>query len=305
LDADLDAPDAEAGSLIQTLATRFVFPLAREAATVASGGAFKKQTAMSGILFGPPGTSKTNLAEIIADFLNWPLLLVDPSYLVQEGLDRVQAMANRLFSLLSMAEQVVVLLDEFDEMGRDRTANSDILSRFITTAMLPKLAAINKQKKIVFLLATNYVSGFDAAFARSGRFDMRLQVMQPNYASKEAKWPELGGLVSAAGADVTTSKSRIGELTFLETQNLVRLWNANTNQDAGALIQREWTNSTLRKPFEASQEVGAAEGPAKLGLVQSGDEKQQQEEYQGAPRNWAESCKADRKHMLIPAKPDL
>ena len=65
-----------------------------------------------------------------------------------------------------------------------------MLSRFITTAMLPKLAAINKERKIVFLLATNFISGFDAAFRRGGRFDMLLQVMPPNLAAKLSADPE-------------------------------------------------------------------------------------------------------------------
>jgi transitional endoplasmic reticulum ATPase len=134
---------------------------------------------LSAIFFEPPGTSKTQLANHIGRFLGWPVLSVDRSYLVQEGLDRIQALANRLFSMLTLTEQVVVLLDEFDEMGRDRSRAQELLSRFITTAVLPKLASINSERKLVFLLATNYIGGFDAAFSRGGRFDMLVQVMPP------------------------------------------------------------------------------------------------------------------------------
>lgn len=74
---------------------------------------------MSAILFGPPGTSKTQLAKHISTFLGWPLLSVDPSYLVQDGLDNLYARANHLFSMFAMVEEIVVFLDEFDEMGRD------------------------------------------------------------------------------------------------------------------------------------------------------------------------------------------
>jgi hypothetical protein len=44
----------------------------------------------------------------------------------------------------------IMLLDEFDEMGRDRARNRELLSRFITTAMLPKLARINEERKSSF-----------------------------------------------------------------------------------------------------------------------------------------------------------
>jgi hypothetical protein len=291
LDAKLNAPDAVGGSLIHTLTDRFVFPLAREAPIVASGGAFAKQTVISGILFGPPGTSKTELAKIISEFLNWPLLSVDPSYLVQEGLDRVQAMANRLFRLLSLSEQVVVLLDEFDEMGRERTANSDILSRFITTAMLPKLADINKKKKIVFLLATNYVGGFDAAFARSGRFDMRLQVMPPSYAAKIGKWPLLAALVAATGERKTSSEGKIADLTYLETVNLVRLWERDTAQDPVKLLNQEWKKCTLQKPLEHPEAPDTSWLPRLMGRFGASKSK---------PSTWEQSCEADKQYILIP-----
>lgn len=234
LDATINF-NGKALSLKDTLRDTFVLPIDREKLKVANGGRLEPTTPMSAILYGPPGTSKTQLAEIISDFLGWPLLSVDPSYLVQDGMEHLYARANRLFSMLATAEQVVVLLDEFDEMGRDRAQSTEALSRFITTSMLPKLAAINKGRKIVFLLATNYVSQFDAAFSRGGRFDMILQVMPP---TKEAKlgfssWSSVlrdaldkikgrtGAEGEAEGAAEGEAEGYLADLTYLETQQLV------------------------------------------------------------------------------------
>ena len=192
----LDAPlqvDGTTGSLRDTLRDRFVIPISRGVRDVASGRPLPGATPMSAILFGPPGTSKTKLATLIAKFLGWPLLSVDPSYLVQDGMEHLYTRANHLFSMLAATEQVVVLLDEFDEMGRDREGEKEMLPRLITTSMLPKLADINEQRKIVFLLATNFVGDFDTAFSRPGRFDMRLQVMPPKVSEKinHAGWEVL------------------------------------------------------------------------------------------------------------------
>lgn len=211
-------------SLRETLLEYFVKPIERDKDRVANGGQLQPTTPMSAILFGPPGTSKTQLAKLISKYLGWPLLSVDPSYLVQDGLDRLYSQANRLFSMFSMAEQVVVLLDEFDEMGRDRSQNSDILSRFITTSMLPKLAAINEERKIVFLLATNYVSQFDAAFSRGGRFDMIIQIMPPTAEAKLAHppWDAMTKAITALPEKKRNdAKAILDDLTFLETQQLV------------------------------------------------------------------------------------
>jgi SpoVK/Ycf46/Vps4 family AAA+-type ATPase len=123
-------PFEKSRSLRESLAKHFVYPIAREADKVHRGGQLSEETPMSAIFFGPPGTSKTELAKIISGYLNWPLLLVDPSYVIPQGLDKVQAMANKLFSMLLAAELIVVLLDEFDELGRDRAGNENLLSRF-------------------------------------------------------------------------------------------------------------------------------------------------------------------------------
>lgn len=225
LDATLKVND-ESLSLIEVVRDKFVLPIDKAKAAVAYGGRLDEEVPMSAIFFGPPGTSKTDLAKITARYLGWPLLIVDPSYLVQDGLDHVYARSNRLFSMLAIAEQIVVLLDEFDEMGRDRSQTADLLSRFITTSMLPKLVAINKERKIVFLLATNYISRFDAAFSRGGRFDMILQIMPPTAEAKLAKasWKTTlsTALSKLKGKKLADATLALSDLTYLETNQLVR-----------------------------------------------------------------------------------
>lgn len=268
LDATLYPADRPDGvSLREAIAQAFVFPIAREAALVDQGGALGRETPMSAILFGPPGTSKTKLASHIGKFLGWPVLSVDPSYLVQEGLDRIQALANRLFSMLTMAEQIVVLLDEFDEMGRDRARAEELLSRFITTAMLPKLASINDERKIVFLLATNYISGFDAAFSRGGRFDMLVQVMPPNADVKLAHsgWTQLKACYETMSLDRQhDAKPLLEDLTFAEYDALnSKSPKLATPDDVFAAIQEAHKNCTLSQPNEVNAPSADATGERK------------------------------------------
>lgn len=263
LDADLMF-EGNKVSFVETLADRFVKPIARTAARVGHGGNLGKDTPMSAILFGPPGTSKTQLAGMIGDYLGWPLLIVDPSYLVQKGLDQIQAMANKLFSMLATAEEIVVLLDEFDEMGRNRSGNENLLSRFITTAMLPKLIAINDAKKIVFLLATNYASGFDAAFSREGRFDMRLQVMQPNARSKMNNPPWKPTFTNAfallSPAQRKVAKRQLADLTYLETKTLFgALAELTTAEGVIAAFKAAHDFGTLQKTNDDGTTMGDAE----------------------------------------------
>jgi hypothetical protein len=222
----LDCPIHVSGrtnSLRRVLWESFVKPVADQTDTVLHGGAMSEGTAISAIFFGPPGTSKTELTRSIGEFLGWPRLIVDPSHFVRNGLDRVQAEADRLFGMLVATERVVVLLDEFDEMVRDRARETDLLSRFLTTAMLPKLANINKNKRIIFVVATNYLDHFDLAISRQGRFDLILPIMPPTVTAKFKRWPELPQKLRKLKMKlVAQERHQIADLTFLECQTLVQ-----------------------------------------------------------------------------------
>ena len=81
-----------------------------------------------------------------------------------------------------------MLLDEFDELVREREVAGEYQSRFLTTAMLPKLQGLSNRRRLVYLIATNHPEQFDAAIRRPGRFDMVLPVMPPTLGAKRAKW---------------------------------------------------------------------------------------------------------------------
>ena len=98
---------------------------------------------------------ETRLAKYVSEYLGWPFIALDPSHIARRGMEKIQAEANTLFGMIVASEGLVVLLDEFDELVRDRTLDgADAFSRFLTTAMLPKLAGINARRRIVFLVAT-------------------------------------------------------------------------------------------------------------------------------------------------------
>jgi AAA+ superfamily predicted ATPase len=233
----LDCPITIQGdrrSLRRVVWKHFVKPIAAQLDVVRQGGKFLPETPISAIFFGPPGTSKTELTKLISEYLGWPRLTVDPSHFVRNGLDRVQAEADRLFGMLAAAERIVVLLDEFDEMVRDRARETDILSRFLTTAMLPKLANINKTRRIIFVVATNYIDHFDLAISRQGRFDLILQVMPPTAEAKLRKWTGVATNLKRIGLDLTKNRGlreQIDDLTYLEFKGFARVLETAANRD--------------------------------------------------------------------------
>jgi len=253
-------------SLKQYLFAHFVGPLAKEAEKVSAGGKFSDLTAMSAIFFGPPGTSKTELARRIAKHLDWAIAAIDPSHFVRHGMDQIQAEADKIFGMLTAAERVVVLLDEFDEMVKDRHQVSEVLSRFLTTAMLPKLATINHSRKIVFIVATNYIDQFDLAISRPGRFDLIIQIMPPGLEGKLAfdkverqkvNAPPSESLQERLGRlgiplDATEQwAAKIEALTFDEFRAMARaLDQCETTLAAAASIDEHFDRCTLSSAFD-------------------------------------------------------
>lgn len=142
----------------------------------------KEQRNVSMLLFGPPGTSKTTLAQALARQRRWPLLTITPGVFLAKGELMIDSEATRVFADLMQLEKVVVLFDECDALFKQRpdianiartgTANGQLdLSSLITGAMLPRLQTLHDRGRLIFVLATNYVLNIDDAIRRPGRFD--------------------------------------------------------------------------------------------------------------------------------------
>ena len=173
----------------------------------------QERQARSAILFGPPGTSKTTLARAISECLDWQYVELHASHFVAEGLPAVQRTADGLFQRLMELDHSVVLFDEIDELVRERAMEPDAFGRFLTTSMLPKLAELWKQRKVIYFIATNHIEYFDRAVTRAQRFDALLFVTPPSFARKQAR---LEKLLRDARPTANVVRIAIGEAEITE-----------------------------------------------------------------------------------------
>jgi transcription termination factor NusB len=269
LDSTINFAAKQRSSLRDFLWEKFVHPLSKEADDILDGGKFRKATPRSAILFGPPGTSKTELSKKVAEFLGWPLLAIDPSHLLRNGMDGIQAEANTIFRMLEETERVVVLFDEFDEFVKERgSSDAEQFSRLLTTAMLPKLASIHKRGTLVFIIATNNIRQFDIAIQRPGRFDHVMQIMPPTYEAKLAKkdWGDaenvdIDGKFQALGVTADDQiKQRLGDLTYGECDAFASdLAKAQNPLEAVKTLDNHWERCILHARISQDDEVTWAE----------------------------------------------
>jgi len=285
--------DDQARSLREVVSTYILKPLITEEKrrTIESGSALSKETPMSIIFFGPPGTSKTKLAEYIAERLGWPLLSIDASQFLKNGMDGVYAEADRIFGMLAVAERILVLLDEFDEMVRARESATDVLSRFLTTAMLPKLHKINDNRRLAFVVATNHIEAFDVAIKRPGRFDVILQVMPPIVREKLGKWKALANL-TANGISANDLREKIKPLTFGETEILVRRLGTVTADEAKVKM----LNTAHSKCILLSETSPRNEAESK----KETDSKNKTDSKKTSPNTWEDICEEQSGISRVP-----
>jgi hypothetical protein len=148
----------------------------------------------SALLFGPPGTSKTNLAKSIAAYLGWPIVIITPSEFLSRGLEQVHAQVDEVFRHLMDLRKAVVFFDEMDALAQTREEDPsngkkeslDVTRQLLTTSMLPKLADLWDQAEVIFLMATNHKQQLDPAITRANRFDLLLCVAPPPWARKRS-----------------------------------------------------------------------------------------------------------------------
>jgi hypothetical protein len=107
----------------------------------------------------------------------------------------------------------VVLFDEIDELLRERQeVEADPFGRFLTTSMLPKVAELWDQRRVLFFVATNDIEHADRAIKRSQRFDAAIFVPPPSIDVKLARLREdLGGADHAPRISLAEVEEALGK----------------------------------------------------------------------------------------------
>lgn len=127
------------------------------------------------IFFGPPGCGKTLAAEVIAFELDRPLAIVRLDALVSSFLGETAANLRKVFEFIA-EHSMVVLFDEFDAIGKERSDTSEHGElRRVVNAVLQMMDAY--QGESIILAATNHEQILDTAIWR--RFDEFIEFPVP------------------------------------------------------------------------------------------------------------------------------
>jgi SpoVK/Ycf46/Vps4 family AAA+-type ATPase len=134
------------------------------------------QPAQKLMFCGPPGCGKTLAAEVIANALSMPLVLVRLDSVISSFLGETAANLRKVFDYIAQ-QPVVALFDEFDALTKDRGDSADHgeLKRSVN-AVLQMMDSYRGES--ILVATTNYETLLDKAVWR--RFDEVVRFEMPN-----------------------------------------------------------------------------------------------------------------------------
>lgn len=128
------------------------------------------------MLYGEPGTGKTQLARRIAYELDLPLLFVDFSGLVDSLLGGTNKNIKRIFDFVSSTE-CVLMIDEVDAISLSRGQSNDVKeAERIVIGLMQEMDKLTSNQ--ILIAATNRPDKLDDAFLR--RFTLKFEVKRFN-----------------------------------------------------------------------------------------------------------------------------
>ena len=192
------------------------------------------------LLYGLPGTGKTQTARWIAGELGLPLLTVRCDTLISSLLGQTSKNLRRVFDYVEQ-RPCVLFLDEFDALASARGNERDVgeLQR-VVIALLQNIDALSENT--IVLAASNHERLLDPAVWR--RFPFQLPLPLPDHELRVSMWKAMLGCFAPENLDlnVVSSKSEdasgaLIELVAMDTKRQAIL-SGQQHVDEGELFRR-------------------------------------------------------------------
>jgi SpoVK/Ycf46/Vps4 family AAA+-type ATPase len=178
------------------------------------------------LLFGPPGTGKTQIARTLAHESGLPFLAAGTADLKAGFVGQSGQKVRELFERARGKAPCILFIDEIESAVPARGgAAADQFTNEIVTQMLQELDGVKKSERPVFVLAaTNHPAQVDAAIL--SRFEEKIEIPNPDRAQRArmfrlffARQP---GLDFEPDAMADELAGRCGEISGRDIRSLVR-----------------------------------------------------------------------------------
>ena len=137
------------------------------------------------LLFGPPGSGKTSIAEALAQHMGLKFLSVSIGDISSKWINESTQNLTALFAAANAQAPVVLFFDEIDALLEDQKGGGQYEEgKRLIREFLTQIVNI-REKPVLFIGATNHEDQLDATAIREGRFDFKIEVPLPDAAARE------------------------------------------------------------------------------------------------------------------------
>lgn len=134
------------------------------------------------LIHGPPGTGKTLIAKAVANESEVNFIPVSGPSLMSKYIGESEKGVREVFKKARQASPSILFFDEIDALAPQRGAGGDTthVTERVISQFLAELDGIEELKGVVVLAATNRLDIIDPAILRAGRFDLILELSDPD-----------------------------------------------------------------------------------------------------------------------------
>lgn len=137
------------------------------------------------LLYGKPGVGKTYIAKAIAGEANVPFYETSASEMQSKYLGESESKIRSLFEKAQKNSPSIIYIDEIDSIATQRYGeHSNKYAASIVNQLLACMDGFSSNSHVIVIAATNHIDTLDRAILRSGRFDRKIYIHEPD---KEAR----------------------------------------------------------------------------------------------------------------------